>query len=125
MSSAFDQIQLAMPPGEEARAVAFFCGVIGLREEPKPGPLAERGGCWFASGCCKLHLGGETDFVAQSKAHPAFLSSEIDALAARLEAHGHPVCWATEFESRQRFYSEDPFGNRLEFIRDGDGFSQK
>ena len=72
-----------------------------------------------------LHIGSDPTFSAQKKAHPAFLCDEIGALAARLEAGGHPVRWATEFETRQRFYTEDPFGNRIEFMRDGDGFSQQ
>lgn len=125
MITSIDHIQLAMPPGREAQAVEFFCNVIGFKQEPKPEPLAGRGGCWFTSGGCKLHVGTEEGFEAQKKAHPAFLCSEIDRLVARLEAGGHVVRWAKEFETRQRFYTEDPFGNRLEFMRDGDGFSQK
>lgn len=125
MIESIDHIQLAMPPGREAQATEFFCSVVGFQEEEKPIPLAGRGGCWFTSGGCKLHLGVEAEFVAQKKAHPAFLCSEIDALAARLEAGGHRVIWATEFEARRRFYTDDPFGNRLEFMREGDGFSQK
>jgi hypothetical protein len=27
-------------------------------------------------------------------------------------------------DEARRFYAADPFGNRLEFIQDGDGFSQ-
>lgn len=80
-----------MPPGQEAQAIAFFAGVIGLDQEDKPPPLAGRGGCWFSSGNCMLHIGSDPTFSAQKKAHPAFLCDEIGALAARLEAGGHPV----------------------------------
>ena len=125
MSYSIDHVQLAMPPGRESEAIAYFCDVIGFDQEQKPEPLADRGGCWFSSGNCKLHVGTEAAFSAQKKAHPAFLCDEIDSLAARLEAAGYPVKWSTEFEDRRRFYTEDPFGNRIEFMLDGDGFSQK
>jgi extradiol dioxygenase family protein len=40
----------------------------------------------------------------------------LDNLALRLGEHGHPVRWDGELAPRRRFYSEDPFGNRLEFL---------
>ena len=52
-----DHVQLAMPRGEEARARAFYAGVLGLAEMPKP--EAERGGCWFVGGAAHIHLGVE------------------------------------------------------------------
>ncbi len=33
---ALDYVQLAMPPGEEDRARAFYRDVLGLAEVPKP-----------------------------------------------------------------------------------------
>ena len=44
-----EHVQLAMPPGEEDRARAFYVEVLGLTEIPKPPDLAVRGGCWFVS----------------------------------------------------------------------------
>ncbi len=38
------------------------------------------------------------------------------AVAAVLEAAGHEVTWDDEFPGHDRFYSADPFGNRLEFL---------
>lgn len=125
MIIALDHIQLAMPAGGEATAIAFFAGLLGFAEEPKPWPLSERGGCWFASGTCTLHIGVDPAFVPQKKAHPAFLCEDIDHLAARLVANGCVVQWDHDLPKRKRFYTSDPFGNRLEFIQDGDGFTQK
>ncbi len=59
---ALDHVQLAMPAGEEDRAESFYSGVLGLTREPKPEPLAQRGGCWFSHGAVVLHLGVEADF---------------------------------------------------------------
>jgi catechol 2,3-dioxygenase-like lactoylglutathione lyase family enzyme len=41
---AIDHVQLAMPRGGEERARAFYAGVLGLQEVPKPPELAKRGG---------------------------------------------------------------------------------
>jgi len=120
-----DHLQLAMPPGEEDRARAFFRDLIGMREDPKPGPLAGRGGCWFSCGGAIVHLGVEKDFAPQKKAHPAFCVLGLDELAQRLGAAGFPVVWDEALPGRRRFYTADPFGNRIEFIGDGDGFGQE
>lgn len=120
-----DHIQLAMPPGGEDAARAFFGGVLGMIEDPKPEPLASRGGCWFSMGPVRLHLGVEADFSSQLKAHPAFLAADLEVVAESMEAAGHAVKWDTALPDRQRFYVADPFGNRLEFMRDGDGFGQR
>jgi catechol 2,3-dioxygenase-like lactoylglutathione lyase family enzyme len=125
MISAIDHIQLAMPPGSENKARAFFRDLLGMREDEKPGPLASRGGCWFRSGAAILHLGVEENFAPQKKAHPAFIAADLDDIAATFMMAGYPVKWDETLPDRQRFYTDDPFGNRLEFMRDGDGFAQK
>jgi hypothetical protein len=57
--SSVDRVQLAMPPWREDAARAFYSGVLGMIELPKPPVQAARGGCWFASGHVQLHLGVE------------------------------------------------------------------
>lgn len=113
-----------MPPGGEGRARAYFGDIIGMLEDVKPEPLGGRGGCWFHAGGAILHLGVEKEFAPQLKAHPAFCVLHLDALAERLGKAGFPVVWDEALQDKRRFYSADPFGNRIEFIRDGDGFGQ-
>lgn len=125
MITHLDHVQLAMPTGEEARARAFFVGVLGMTEETKPSPLDARGGCWFRAGAAILHLGVESPFSPQKKAHPAFIVDDLAALGETLTAAGHSIMWDDALPNRRRFYAADPFGNRLEFIRHGDGFGQK
>ena len=59
--TALDHVQLAMPPGKEAEARAFYEGVLGIPEVQKPPNLARRGGCWFERGTVKIHLGVDAD----------------------------------------------------------------
>jgi len=59
---ALDHVQLAMPPGGEAAARAFYVGVLGLVEIPKPAELEGRGGVWFGVEGVELHLGVDPDF---------------------------------------------------------------
>jgi catechol 2,3-dioxygenase-like lactoylglutathione lyase family enzyme len=117
MLGALDRVQVAMPAGREGEARAFYSGLLGLGELEKPASLAARGGAWFGlPDGRQLHLGVEEPFRPSRKAHPAFVARDIDGLAGRLDAAGSPVLWDDELAPRRRFYGEDPFGNRLEFL---------
>jgi catechol 2,3-dioxygenase-like lactoylglutathione lyase family enzyme len=111
-----DHVQLAMPAGAEGVAESFYVGVLGLTRVEKPPALAVRGGCWFRGGELELHLGVEGDFRPARKAHPAMRVDGLDALAEALQAAGHEVRWSDEVPGTRRFHTDDPFGNRLEFI---------
>lgn len=119
-----DHLQLAMPAGGEEAARAFYAGALAMTEVPKPEPLAARGGLWFESRGTALHLGIEDPFLPARKAHPALLVRDIDACAEALRAVGAPVRPDDNVASCRRLYTEDPFGNRIEIIADGEGFSQ-
>lgn len=110
-------MQLAMPPGREGEARAFFAGVLGMTEVDKPPVLAARGGAWFCAGGVDLHLGVEEDFRPARKGHPAVLVDDLDDVVARLTQAGQPVAWDAEFPGYRRIYAYDPFGNRLEFLQ--------
>lgn len=119
-----DHVQLAMPEGGEEAARAFHADVLGMAEVEKPEALQPRGGCWFRRGHCHVHLGVERDFRAARKAHPAFVVSDLEALAERLAIAGSRVQWDASVAGVDRIYCSDPFGNRLELIRSGHGFSE-
>ena len=116
MITGLDHVQVAMPRGAEEAARAFYAGLLGMTELPKPPVLAARGGCWFTSGAAVLHLGVEEPFSPARKAHPAFLTEDIGGLQAALTAAGHE-CVRTDEEipGVRRFHTYDPFGNRVEF----------
>jgi catechol 2,3-dioxygenase-like lactoylglutathione lyase family enzyme len=111
-----DHVQLAMPPGGEATARAFYADLLGLTEIPKPANLAQRGGVWFEGGTLRLHLGVETGFRPARKAHPALLVRGLAALTQQLQAAGLTLNKDEPLEGYDRVYVADPFGNRLELL---------
>ncbi|MEU3840897.1 VOC family protein [Streptomyces sp. NPDC028635] len=117
MITAIDHVQLAAPPGSEDALRAFYTGVLGMTEIPKPPVLAARGGCWFQAGAVQLHLGVEEDFRPARKAHPGLRVTGIEAYAAHLTALGTEVTWDDNLPGHHRFYAQDPAGNRLEFLQ--------
>ena len=109
-------VQLAMPAGGEGAARRFYADVLGIPEVAKPPHLAARGGCWFERGPLKVHLGVEQDFRAATKAHPAFLVTDLPMLLARIEAAGFRVTQDAPLAGYTRRYVTDPFGNRIELM---------
>ncbi len=120
-----DHVQVAAPPGCEAAARAFYGEALGLPEIEKPAPLGSRGGVWFALGDgAQLHVGVADPFAAARKAHPALRvgDAHLHALARRLHDAGSTVTWDHELPDVRRFFTADPWGNRLELLStDGAG----
>jgi catechol 2,3-dioxygenase-like lactoylglutathione lyase family enzyme len=119
-----DHIQLAMPSGEETKARRFYGELLELQEIEKPEPSRTRGGCWFQLGAdqlnftSQLHLGVETAFKPAKKAHPAFRVENYEGLQQHLREAGFTVTPDDVLKNVERFYTHDPFGNRLEFIKE-------
>lgn len=113
-----DHVQIAAPHGCEAEARQFFGELLGLAEVEKPQSLRGRGGVWFQAGHQQFHVGVEEPFSPAEKAHPALRVrlEALDELAARLKAAGAKVLWDDALDDVRRFYSEDPWGNRIEFL---------
>lgn len=114
--TALDHVQMALPAGSEDVARSFYGDLIGLVEIAKPPDMAGRGGCWFAVGPLQLHLGVEADFRPAKKAHIALSCLNLAELRKRIENAAYPIRNDVPVDGRARFFSEDPFGNRLEFI---------
>ncbi len=112
-----DHVQLAMPPGREAEARAFYQGLLGFREVPKPPQLAARGGCWFQSGDVKVHLGVDHNFVPAKKAHPAFVVRDLRKMVDEFEKAGVSVTSDMPLDGYVRNFVHDPFGNRIELMQ--------
>lgn len=111
-----DHLQIAAPPGCERAARVYYGEILGMAELEKPEPLRSRGGCWFRCGGQQIHIGVERDFRPAKKAHPAFVVEDLDALRKKLLERDYVVIDDENLPGIRRFYSEDPWGNRLEFL---------
>lgn len=119
-------VQIAAPAGGEDDARAFWGEGVGLTEVDKPAALRAKGGCWFRAFddgrvTAEIHVGIETPFTPDRKAHPALVvpdGNHLDALAARLRSAGHEVDESerSSFDGYLRFHTSDPFGNRVEVL---------
>lgn len=114
--TGIDHVQLAIPADGEDAARAFYCGLLGLTEVPKPDALAARGGCWFAAPGVDIHLGVEQPFAPARKAHVAMLVDDLAGLRATFEAAGVHIQDDPANIGVRRFHAFDPFGNRLELV---------
>jgi catechol 2,3-dioxygenase-like lactoylglutathione lyase family enzyme len=117
MITAIHHVQLAMPRGKEDDARAFYIGVLGFTEIPKPPNQAKRGGLWLTSGTADVHLGVEDDFRPAKKAHPALLVNDLAAVRAACEAAGYALTADIPLEGYDRGFVADPFGNRIELLQ--------
>ena len=114
--TGIDHIQLAAPSSSEEAARQFYGDLLGLEEIPKPENLRVRGGCWFQFGSHEVHIGIQNDFIPSKKAHPGFTVNALEELKVRLENAGYSISEESPIEGRSRFFTHDPFGNRIEFL---------
>ena len=89
-----DHIQLAAPKGCERAAREFYGSILGVQEVEKPLALHARA----------------------KKAHPAFVVFSLDELQQALLARGIRVVDGEDLPERRRFFANDPWGNRIEFV---------
>ena len=114
---SIDHVQIAMPAGKEETARAFYVGLLGFHEIPKPAELAKRGGAWLQSGTVQLHLGVEAEFRPARKAHPAFVVDDLDSLVTSVKEAGYETDTSQPpLDGYKRAHVFDPFGNRIELM---------
>ena len=115
---ALDHVQIAAPAGCEDAARGFYGELLGLTEIEKPMRLRPGGGVWFGLAGAQLHVGVDEQFVPAAKAHPALRvgTTQLDALAARLAAGHARLEWDHKIDGVRRFFTFDPWGNRLELL---------
>jgi catechol 2,3-dioxygenase-like lactoylglutathione lyase family enzyme len=109
-----DHVQLAAPRGCEEDARAFYGGLLGMEELPKPEPIRARGGCWFRAGAQELHVGVEEPFAPARKAHPGLVVDGLDAVRERFRVAGVVYQDDAKIAGVDRLFVHDPFENRLE-----------
>lgn len=117
MINAVHHVQVSIPVGSENEARAFYCGVLGMSEIPKPDALIGRGGFWLELDGFQIHFGTEDGIErSQSKAHVAYLVDNLVGWREKLIDAGCDVKDGIVIPSYDRFEFRDPFGNRIEFL---------
>ena len=117
MIQAVHHVQISIPVGSENEARAFYSEILGMSEIPKPESLAGRGGFWLELHGFQIHFGVEDGIDrSKSKAHLAYLVSDLDRWREKLEKNGCKVLNSIPIPGYDRFEFRDPFGNRVEFL---------
>ena len=116
---AVHHVQISIPTAAEDEARAFYCGVLGLIEIPKPESLAGRGGFWLQLGDTQIHFGTEDGVDrTKTKAHAAYLVTDLEMWRKKLSSAGCDVLDGIPIPGYKRFEFRDPFGNRVEFLEE-------
>ena len=118
MIRAVNHVQVSIPIGAEGQARAFYCGILGIREIPKPESLAGRGGFWLEVDDFQIHFGTEDGVDRlRSKAHVAYTVDDLEDWRARLTEAGIAIIDGIPIPNHERFEFRDPLGNRVEFLQ--------
>jgi glyoxylase I family protein len=97
------------------RARAFYVGVLGLTEIPRPKGF-DFPGAWFQVGPEVIHLLGQPQPDVRGRRHFCLWVSDVHSAARYLSGKSLPVVWDTKYKIDRidRFFTEDPDGNRVE-----------
>jgi glyoxylase I family protein len=98
------------------RSKAFYGGLLGLKEIPRPTSFTF-GGAWYQIGPEVLHLVSRPERIPPAPHHFCLWVSDVHAAAKTVGNAGHEVIWDTKFKipGIDRFFTRDPDGNRVEF----------
>ena len=113
MVERLDHVSIIVTDVDRARA--FYAGVLGLTEIPRP-PSFDFPGAWFEVGPEVIHLLGQGSPDARGRRHFCLWVRDVHAAAGYLAARGLPVAWDTKYKigGVDRFFTDDPDGNRIE-----------
>jgi catechol 2,3-dioxygenase-like lactoylglutathione lyase family enzyme len=116
--TAVDHVQIAVPPELEAAAIEFYERVLGLNRLPKPGGTDDVRGAWLDGGNVQVHIGVQPkSFVPATKAHVGFVVADLAKAQAELERNKVATKPGSDLPGFKRFFTQDPAGNRLEFLQ--------
>ncbi|GAE32209.1 VOC family protein [Alkalihalobacillus hemicellulosilyticus] len=121
MIKGVHHVQITIPKGEEEAGRAFYCEELGIEEMEKPASLQGRGGFWLKLGHRQVHVGTEEGLDRlQTKAHIAYEVTDLDYWKQRLNMLGIEIIESVPIPGYERFECRDPFGNRMEFIKENE-----
>ena len=97
------------------RSKAFYGGVLGLQEIPRPESF-DFGGAWYQIGPEVLHLVSRSTAYPPAPHHFCLWVEDISSAAKVIESAGYEIVWDTRYKIKgiDRFFVRDPDGNRVE-----------
>jgi catechol 2,3-dioxygenase-like lactoylglutathione lyase family enzyme len=97
-----------------ARARRFYGELLRLEEIPRPKHLAWPG-VWYRAGTTPIHLSSKAVTDPPSARHFCLWVEEVKDAASEIAAAGYPVVWSEHrIPGIDRFFTNDPDGNRIE-----------
>ena len=100
-----------------AKARAFYAGVLGLKEIPKPKTF-DFVALWFQLGHGQtLHLLQKPEADTRSPRHFALRVTDVNAAREHFHSHGVALQETGPIPHCDRFFLFDPDGNRIEIIQ--------
>jgi catechol 2,3-dioxygenase-like lactoylglutathione lyase family enzyme len=128
MASGIQHVSVPRPGGSAAsdEAVAFYSGVLGATHIPSPDSLNHLDLTWFRWGDDEIHVfaAEERDagkVMASLGAHFCMAVEDLEGTRRRLQDAGVPCMETDPIPGRPRFFTVDPFGNRIEISHIEDG----
>lgn len=113
--TGIDHVNIPIPVGGESASEAFWMGILGFTNRPKPPESAARGGRWFVRSGFEVHVSPMEPFHPVDHGHVAFRIDGMQELVKMLEANGYaPIPNGGAGGDRLSYFVRDPFGNRLE-----------
>lgn len=110
-----DHVQITTPGEFEDDVVAWYRDVLGLTEITKP-EGTRSGGAWFQAGWAELHISID-EHNPPKAAHFGLVVDASEGIIDRLREAGCHIEQAMAIPGRDRFYTRDPAGNRVEIAR--------
>jgi hypothetical protein len=110
-----EHVALAYPAGRIDEVRAYYIGLLGLSEIDRPASIATPG-VWLDCGAVQLHFSNDPAFNVQERPHTALLVDGLRELVTQLQGKGYTAQQAAPLGGRERFFTWDPFGNKLELV---------
>jgi catechol 2,3-dioxygenase-like lactoylglutathione lyase family enzyme len=107
-------VSIPRPIGSSETARRFYAGVLGLEEVPPPASLAHLDLVWYRLGETELHLIGVQGDHEPQLGHFCIQVDDLQVVRARLAQAHAPIDEDQAIPNRPRFFTRDPFGNRIE-----------
>jgi catechol 2,3-dioxygenase-like lactoylglutathione lyase family enzyme len=120
MSSGFDvlgidHVTVTAPDELMDETLAWYQDTLGLVMLEKP-EGSRPSGAWFRAGGQEIHI-SQDPHNPHKTAHFAIAVSDFDGVVEQLRSAGAHIEQAAAIPGRQRCYTRDPTGNRIEITQ--------